>query len=313
MASEIPSIPVFEASVFSDILPVLEELTKIFSESTVSTHHQLESILSPILRSNTKSRIHSACEIIFRSILKEFGRISAERCEHPMQALAQHCQDIGERWLKGPEQISQYLQPFLQRAHTVLIHGHSRVICESLLHAFGPHRIQFIFTEGSPLQTGQQSVDYLVSRWEERTGNTDIKAALSIVPDSAMAAVIPYVSFILVSATTVTTSGGATGMIGSHQIALLANALGIDFYTVAEVFRFSRIFPLTSKDIQHVHDDPALEGYSHTNEFPLVEYVPPNLINMYFTNIGLFPPVTAGDELYRIFVGDSSGKTPLFE
>ncbi|KNH06954.1 eIF2B-alpha protein [Perkinsela sp. CCAP 1560/4] len=311
--TEIHAIPVTEVPV-EEALLLLDELKLRLLESTVTTHHQLESIVSPILRSRTCRRIYSGCEIIYRSVLTEFGRIIAAEPtpEHPMQALATHCQDIRQRWLEGPRKILNYLQPFLQRAHTVLIHGHSSVICDSLVHAFAAHKMKFIFTEGAPLFTGRQSVAYVTARWEEKTGNTDISEYLSIIPDSAAAVTIPSVNFILVPATAVTISGGAAGMIGCHQLAILAHALGKDFYAIAEVFRFSRIFPLNSKDIRPTDTDETASALSgDTEHTSLLEYIPPTRIVMYFTNIGLFPPVTAADEVYNIFFGDCSGKNPL--
>ena len=144
-------------------------------------------------------------------------------------------------------------------------------------------------------------------RLESLNGAAEISDSLVVVPDSAVSAVLPSVGFVLVGTSAVTINGGAVGMVGCNQLAVLANALGKDFYVAAEVFRFSRTFPLSSGDVRPIRNDLGLSGGEEGLPYPLLDFVPPSRISMFFTNLGLFPPATAADELYSIFMGDCEG------
>ena len=310
-------IPVLEVPV-AEMLTVIRQITTILRHSTATTHHQLEQIIQPFRSDPNLRHVHSGCEILFRHISKEFGRITAAdpQIAHPMHVLAKHCATLERRWSEGPARIQNYLQPFLQRAKRVMLHGFSTVLCDALVQAHVVQNVQIYITEGAPLFTGERAAAYICERWEALHGNDAISSAICIIPDSAAAAILPSVGFVLVGASAVTINGGAVGMVGCNQLAVLAHALGKDFYVAAEVFRFSRTFPLSTGDLRAIRNDlePGdSEGGETEMLYPLLEYVPPSNISMFFTNLGLFPPATAADELYSIFMGECAGGKGLLE
>jgi len=80
---------------------------------------------------------------------------------------------------------------------------------------------------------------------------------------------------------------------------------------LAESFKFARIYPLLQKDVQenigHISDKLELleKGQKIARELqfinPQLDYTPPELITLLFTDVGIFTPAAVSDELIQIF------------
>jgi translation initiation factor eIF-2B subunit alpha len=122
----------------------------------------------------------------------------------------------------------------------------------------------------------------------------------------------------------------SSAQVGTYQMAVLAKACNKPVYAVVEQFKFLRLFPLSQYDLPKscVDENPfplcgttaSLDsckvttllppicshppGNSHPpRQFlnPRVDYTPPSLISLLFTDIGVMPPSAVSDELIKLY------------
>jgi translation initiation factor eIF-2B subunit alpha len=102
--------------------------------------------------------------------------------------------------------------------------------------------------------------------------------------------------------------------IGTYQISLVASALNTPVYCVAQSFKFTRLYPLSQKEIPEEKTDRLVlaeswKEYSLLKEkYPdlLVEtspldYTPPNYLTLLFTDLGVLTPSAVSDELIKLY------------
>lgn len=116
------------------------------------------------------------------------------------------------------------------------------------------------------------------------------------------------VDLVLFGAEGVVENGGIINTVGTYQIAMIAEALRVPVYVVAESFKFVRHFPLTQADVTQfrqmtLHPElealgsDSLEVVTHTHD-----YTPPKYISLLFTDLGILTPAAVSDELIRLYI-----------
>lgn len=76
-----------------------------------------------------------------------------------------------------------------------------------------------------------------------------LKINCTLIVDAAIGYVLDIVDYVISGAEVVTENGGVINRLGTYSIALCAKALEKPFYVFAENYKFSRIFPLSQKDL----------------------------------------------------------------
>lgn len=117
-----------------------------------------------------------------------------------------------------------------------------------------------------------------------------IDSYCTIIPDSGVGSILSSVDFVIMGAYCVTEHGGLVHATGSLQVATMAASLNIPVYVLCESFKFSHIFPLSTNDLKQP------EG---CGVVPLIEFVPPSLISLIFSEKGMMPPSAVADEMFR--------------
>lgn len=115
--------------------------------------------------------------------------------------------------------------------------------------------------------------------------------------------------------------------IGTYQMAMCSKAHNKPFYVVAESFKFVRLYPLNQQDVpdkfkvrQNVcvcvcllpsfTPNPLLQYKADTlksvknlsEEHPMIDYTPPSLITLIFTDLGVLTPSAVSDELIKLYL-----------
>lgn len=115
--------------------------------------------------------------------------------------------------------------------------------------------------------------------------------------------------------------------IGTYQMALCAKAHNKPFYVVAESFKFVRLYPLNQQDVPDkfkvrkdgmcvcaralVSTTPSVLQYKAdtlktvtnlSEEHPIIDYTPPSLITLLFTDLGVLTPSAVSDELIKLYL-----------
>ena len=92
------------------------------------------------------------------------------------------------------------------------------------------------------------------------------------------------------------------------MVAVMAKAVNIPFYAVAESHKFVRFFPLTQNDLPS-HVSGSLLFTESTEDcdkllepnHPSVDYTPPAYITLLFTDLGVLTPSGVSDELIKLY------------
>lgn len=74
----------------------------------------------------------------------------------------------------------------------------------------------------------------------------------TLIPDTAIAYLMPQVDAVVIGAEAVVESGGILNALGSCTMAMIAHSLGKPVYVMVESFKFLRVYPL---DQRHIPED----------------------------------------------------------
>ena len=84
---------------------------------------------------------------------------------------------------------------------------------------------------------------------------------------------------------------------------MVARALGKPTYVMAESFKFVREYPLGQEDLpaEYLHHASVLKKGGKLPA-PRVDYTPPSLITLLFTDLGILTPSAVSDELINLYL-----------
>lgn len=111
-------------------------------------------------------------------------------------------------------------------------------------------------------------------------------------------------------------------------MAMCSKAHNKPFYVVAESFKFVRLYPLNQQDVpdkfkvrRNRMRRPTFIAFLHTpscllqykadtlktvknlsEEHPMIDYTPPSLITLLFTDLGVLTPSAVSDELIKLYL-----------
>ena len=156
-------------------------------------------------------------------------------------------------------------------------------------------------TQSAPNNEGEMMVREL----------SDIGIPASIVIDPAVGYVMSRVDMVLVGAEGVTQSGGIVNKIGTLTIATCAKATGKPVYVVAESFKLVRLYPFSQSDLPKElrsfdHHEPLGTPTQEHNPRkilqPVVDYTPPDLVTLIFTDLGILSPSSVCEMLLKLYL-----------
>merc|ERR1711974_212354 len=99
-------------------------------------------------------------------------------------------------------------------------------------------------------------------------------------------------------------TGGVVNQLSSYTVATVARALGKPTYVMAESFKFVREYPLGQEDLpaEYLHHASVLAKKGDCLPAPRVDYTPPSLITLLFTDLGILTPSAVSDELINLYL-----------
>jgi len=278
----------------------IQALTTVIEKSKASTIMELQTELNQgaeLLRlcHPTAISLKAGCELFLRYVARtsalEFRDLSKTRVK--LIARGRAFADISHA---ARHTLAQHGKRFITDGATVLVHGYSRVVLTLLkAAALDARRFSVVCTEGRPDSTGAQMARELRA----------LGVPVTMILDSAMAYKLGDCSMVLVGAEGVVESGGIINKLGTYQAALLAKALNIPFYSAAESYKFTRIYPLGQRDFapepKAVDLGPTLPLDVEIDN-PSRDYTPPHLISLLFTDLGVLTPAAVSDELIQLYL-----------
>lgn len=196
--------------------------------------------------------------------------------------------------LKARNKTVQMAQRFIDDGAVILTHCRSRVVMQALKAAAAENKRFTVFvTESNPNQSGYHAQEEL-----EKAG-----IPTTVILDAAVGYIMEQVHLVMLGAEGVVESGGIINKIGSYPICITAKSMNKPVYVVAESFKFVREFPLNQKDVRNEFKYPASirSGKDLSKQHPLVDYTPPEYIDLMFTDLGVLTPSAVSDELIKLY------------
>lgn len=280
----------------SEALASIRVLIKLIQQSGAETlaelREALKGAIDEIMNTDTMvTSISSTGELFLRFItLTTLSETSFDECK---RTLIERGEMFLEEAKKSREKIAMLGEPFITDGIKILIHGKSRVVLEVLKRAARISRKHFnvYITQSLPDMAGQEMSEQLKKE----------KIQSIVVLDAAVACIMEKVDLVIVGAEGVVESGGIVNKIGTYNLAIAAKEMNKPFYVVAESFKFSRIFPLNQEDLptkfRFRKGKDSVDDYN-----PIVDYTPPNLITLLFTDLGVLTPSAVSDELIKLYL-----------
>lgn len=221
---------------------------------------------------------------------KEHARFETEDFESCRQLMKERGATFLRRLEESCDKIAKVSQPFLSDGCFVLVHGDSRVVTSALSLASKSKDVRVMLTRSS----GAKMVKHL-----EAEG-----IRCEVIEDIAVGANMHKVDCVLLGAEGVVETGGIVNRLGSYTVAILARALHKQLYVLAESFKFVREYPLGQEDLPREYLYPASVLASPKEKLPAprVDYTPPDLVSLLFTDLGILTPSAVSDELINLYL-----------
>lgn len=284
----------------AEAVAAIRALASVIRSSEATTMMELEIELkkaSDSLKSwdTTSISLTAGCDLFTRYVTRT-SALEYEDFTSAKSRLIERAEKFGEISYKARKIIAMLSQEFIFDGCTILVHGFSRVVLEVLKTAAQNRKLfRVLCTEGRPDRTGL--------RLSNELAKLDVPVKLLI--DSAVAYSMDEVDMVFVGADGVVESGGIINMMGTYQIALVANSMNKPVYVAAESYKFARLYPLDQKDMA-----PALRPIDFGVPIPSKvevetsarDYTPPQYLTLLFTDLGVLTPSVVSDELIQLYL-----------
>ncbi|XP_036163257.1 translation initiation factor eIF-2B subunit alpha isoform X3 [Myotis myotis] len=262
------------ASAVAAIRTLLEFLKRDTGETIQGLRANLTRAIETLCGVDSSVAVSSGGELFLRFIsLASLEYSDYSKCKKIMI-------ERGELFLRrislSRSKIADLCHTFIKDGARILTHAYSRVVLRVLEAAVAAKkRFSVYITESQPDLSG-----YIMEK----------------------------VDLVIVGAEGVVENGGVINKIGTNQMAVCAKAQNKPFYVVAESFKFVRLFPLNQQDVPDKFKYKAdtlrsvQTGQDLREEHPWVDYTPPSLITLLFTDLGVLTPSAVSDELIKLYL-----------
>jgi translation initiation factor eIF-2B subunit alpha len=150
--------------------------------------------------------------------------------------------------------------------------------------------VDIITTEARPSHSDSRTNGQQV---KDRCDELDLKC--EVIPDSAVAIHMASVDCVLVGCEAVLSNGGIVNQVGTYSVALIASHFQKPVYVFCQSYKFMQEFPLGQEDVFEILE--RLEDVDTHN----LDYTPPQHVELFFTDLGIFTASGISDELTQFF------------
>ncbi|KAG0258566.1 GCD complex subunit gcd7 [Actinomortierella ambigua] len=173
--------------------------------------------------------------------------------------------------------------------------GKSKTVEEFLKMAASKRKFQVLVAETAPSYQGQEMALELSKAGIETT----------VIPDSAVFAVMSRVNKVILGTHAVLANGGLVAITGTHMMAAAAKHHSTPVVVCTGLYKLSPLYPYDDDSFTVNINPDAVLGFEEgdliekvTVANPYYDYVSPDFVNLFITNQGGHPP----SYLYRLIV-----------
>ncbi|KAH7407852.1 translation initiation factor-like protein eIF-2B subunit beta [Cadophora sp. MPI-SDFR-AT-0126] len=213
------------------------------------------------------------------------------------------------------DQIAAYAQEHIHSNEIILTHSSSLSVQKFLLKAAEKRKFTVIIAESYP--NDYEATHAAVTRETNQSGETggDMSAekflkplseagiTVILITDAAIFAFMKKVSKVILATHAVIANGGLIAAAGARIIAKAARAHSTPVIVVSGVYKLSPEYPFEFESLIEYGDPGSIVDYDDGElvdklevDNPVYDYVPPDLVDLYITNLGAHAP----SYLYRI-------------
>ncbi|XP_054908654.1 translation initiation factor eIF-2B subunit alpha-like [Poeciliopsis prolifica] len=285
------------ASAVAAIRTLLEFLKRDKGETILGLRESLTWATSCLKGEDSSVAVSSGGELFLRFIsLTSLEHQDLSRCKKVME-------ERGELFLEkismSRNKVAKLCHTFIKDGAKILTHSYSRVVLRVLEKAAAEKKRFSVYV------TESQPDAHRVSERQMAEALKKLNVPVTVVLDAAVGYVLEKVDLVIVGAEGVVESGGIINKIGTYQMALCSKAHNKPFYVVAESFKFVRLYPLNQQDVpdKFKYKADTLKSIRNlSEEHPVIDYTPPSLITLLFTDLGVLTPSAVSDELIKLYL-----------
>lgn len=205
---------------------------------------------------------------------------------------------------QSSENIANQASEHIHANEVIMTYGRSKTVEKFLKSAYNPSKkrvFSVIVAEGGPLCPGHGMAESL----------SDSKIQTTLIPDTAIFAMMSRVNKVIIGTHTVLANGGLRAAIGTHIVALAAKRYSVPVMVLSHMYKFSPLHVGSPDDESfNILASPAevlpyssgmvLNKVDVVN--PVFDYVPPELVTLLISPHGGYAPSYVYrllSELYR--------------
>ncbi|KAL5345927.1 hypothetical protein V496_04742 [Pseudogymnoascus sp. VKM F-4515 (FW-2607)] len=223
--------------------------------------------------------------------------------------------EIIDELLQSDERIAGYAHEHIHSNEIILTHTSSQTVHQFLLKAAAKRKFTVIVAESYPNdheQTHSAAMGVLTPHddEEDELGLEQFQKSLTaagltvvLITDSSVFAIMSRVNKVILATHAVIANGGLVAASGARIIAKAAHKHRTPVIVVSGVYKLSPQYPYEFESLIEYGDPSKITTYEDGDfvekmdvENPLFDYVPPELVDLYITNLGAHAP----SYLYRI-------------
>ncbi|XP_037937090.1 translation initiation factor eIF-2B subunit beta [Teleopsis dalmanni] len=205
------------------------------------------------------------------------------------EALLDHLQEIETELETSCENICIQAEEHIHSSEVILTLGHSRSVEHFLKRAIKKRQsLTIIIAECAPDCRGHNLAASLA------TGNVEI----IVIPDSAIFAMMSRVNKVIIGTHSVLANGGLRAACGSHTVALAAKHYSVPVIVLAPMYKLSPVYLCSYEQdafnlvgcAENVISYDSLAARFAKVYSPIFDYVPPELVTLFISNMGGHAP-----------------------
>ncbi|KAG0057184.1 GCD complex subunit gcd7 [Gryganskiella cystojenkinii] len=232
------------------------------------------------------------------NLLGETGSTSDEDVQYPSSLrsnIIQEIREIKDELENIYDNIKNQASLHIHSNEIIMTIGRSKTVEEFLKMAAVKRKFQVLVAESAPSYSGQEMAVELSKAGIETT----------VIPDSAVFAVMSRVNKVILGTHAVLANGGLVAISGTHMMAAAAKHHSIPVVVCTGLYKLSPLYPYDEDSFNVAFNPDSVLGFEEgdliekvTVTNPYYDYVSPELVNLFLTNQGGHPP----SYLYRLIV-----------
>ncbi|XP_049849805.1 translation initiation factor eIF-2B subunit beta-like [Schistocerca gregaria] len=197
--------------------------------------------------------------------------------------------------------IGDQAQDHIHANEVIMTFGKSKAVAAFLKAAARHRKFEVIVAEAAPSYAGHEMAKSLSSCNAENKDSTG-SIEVTLIPDTAIFALMSRVHKVIVGTHAVMASGGLVARSGSHMLIEAAKYHSVSVVVCTGIYKLSPLYVHDLDTFNELHSPSEVLSFKKAQSLdvsvknPSWDYIPPELISLYITNIGSYSP----SYIYRI-------------